>query len=141
MQSVSGYNKDSYNFSNNPLNKKEDITVLASSVDGKYSAEKNILIPIVSPKIIFYKKSPTEGVLYNQALVDGFFMAEDEMIVVAEPYFLALKGHEKSFSYNWEINGDKITTPSKKTEITISPSSRGGYATISLAMENLSKLF
>lgn len=141
IESASGYNKDSYVFLNDPLNKNENISVTVSSVDDKYNATKDITIPIVSPKIIFYKKSPTEGVLYNQALVDGSFMNEDEMIIVAEPYFLALKGHENNFTYNWKINGDKITTPTKKTEITIRPSSRGGYATISLTIENLKTLF
>lgn len=141
VQSASGYNKDSYSFKNDPLNKNEDISVVVSSVDGKYNATKNIIIPIIEPKIIFYKKSPTEGVIYNKALVNGSFMEENEMTVVAEPYFLALKGNEASFVYNWKINDEKVATPLKKTEITIRPSARGGYATISLTMENLRTLF
>lgn len=141
IQSVSGFNKNSYTFSNDPLNKKEEIQVLASSVDGKYSAGKNVSIPIVQPKIIFYKKSPTEGTLYNQALTDNFFMTEDEITIIAEPYFLATKGKENSFIYTWKINNETIQTPTKKNEITIRPSSRGGYATISLMMKNIRTLF
>jgi hypothetical protein len=138
---ASGYGKDSYLFTNSELNNVEKITVTASSVDGSYNATKTINIPILNPKVIFYKKSPTEGILYNSALQDEVFIEEDEMTVVAAPYFLALRGNENKFSYDWQINGKKIDTPSKKTELTIRPSSRGGYATISVVMENFSTFF
>jgi len=138
---ASGYGKDSYLFTNSELNNTEEITVTASSVDGSYNATKTIKIPILNPKIIFYKKSPTEGVLYNNALQDEVFIEEDEMTVVAAPYFLALRGNENKFTYSWQINGNDINTPSKKTELTIRPSSRGGYATIGIVMENLNTFF
>lgn len=141
VQNASGYNKDSYIFSNSQLKTKELVTVYASSIDGKYNATKTIEIPIVSPKIIFYKKSPTEGILYNNAIADESFISEDEVTIVAEPYFLALTGNETNFSYDWKINGESIGTPSKKTELTVRPSSRGGYATINLVLENLNFLF
>lgn len=141
IASASGYNKNSYIFKNDPLNKTEKVTVTASSVDGKYNAVKTINIPIISPKIIFYKKSPTEGILYNQALLNNVLIEEDETTIVAEPYFLALRGNESLFTYDWKINGKKVNTPNNKREITIRPSSRGGYATISLTMKNLRVLF
>jgi hypothetical protein len=68
-------------------------------------------------------------------------MIEDEMTIVAEPYFLSFKGNENNFTYSWQINGETIDTPSRKTELTVRPSSRGGYANISLTLENLSSLF
>lgn len=139
--SASGYNKDSYVFKNSELNSSEDITVIASSLDGQYDATRQINIPIISPKIIFYKKSPTDGVLYNQALVDDTLMSENEFTIVAEPFFLAYKNKESSFTYDWKINGTSIDTPSKKTELTIRPTSRGGYATIGITMENLKSFF
>jgi len=140
-QSASGFNKDSYIFANNELNKKESISVTASSVDGKYRATEDADIPIVSPEMYFYEKSPTEGILYNKALSDDTFVSADEYSVVAAPYFLSLKGNESKYTYAWKINDADIDTPSKKIELTIRPSSRGGYATIDLSMENLSSLF
>ena len=139
--SASGYNKDSYVFKNSELNSTEDITVIASSVDGQYDATKQINIPIVSPKIIFYKKSPTDGILYNQALVDDTLMSENEFTIVVEPFFLAYKNKESAFTYDWKINGESIATPSRKTELTIRPTSRGGYANISITMEDLKSFF
>lgn len=138
---ASGYNKDSYVFTNSELNLKESVTVSASSVDGRYNASKTITIPIASPKIIFYKKSPTEGILYNNALLNETFVDGDEMTIVAEPYFLAIKGNEDDFTYNWKINSEAIETPSGRTELTIRPASRGGYATINLDLENLNTFF
>jgi hypothetical protein len=140
-QNASGFNKDSFTVRNESLNKTEEISVYASSVDSNYNAIKTITIPTFSPKIVFYKKSPTEGVLYNYALNDNDFMTEDEMTIVGEPYFLSLVGNEYNFSYDWSINGQPIKAPVKKREITVSPSSRGGYATISLEMENLKTLY
>ncbi len=138
---VSGYNKNSYIFKNSMFDEKSVITVIANSVGGYYRAEKSIQIPINNPKIIFYKKSPTEGILYNNALSNEFTMIEDEITIVAEPYFLTFNGNENNFSYNWKINNEKINTPSKKTELTLRPTSRGGYATINFVMENLNELF
>ncbi len=138
---VSGYNKDSFVFKNSELNDGEKVSVIAESVNGQYSATNTIKIPIVEPKIIFYKKSPTEGVLYNQALGTETYMSEDGATIVVEPYFLALKGNEDDFSYNWKINGKSVNTPPRKTEITIRPSDRGGYATINIMLENLKTLY
>lgn len=138
---ASGYNKNTYKFKNNMFDDKNVITVTASSVSGNYTAEKTINIPTFSSKIIFYKKSPTEGTQYNRALDSNTIFTGEEMTIVAEPYFLALKGNENLFNYKWTINGDPIKTPSKKTELTIRPTSRGGYANISLTLENLNKLF
>jgi hypothetical protein len=136
---ASGYNKNSYIFKNDMFNDKNEITVIASSVAGNYNAENTIEIPVYDPKIIFYKKSPIEGILYNNAYNKEATITEDEITLVAEPYFMSLKGN--NFSYNWKINNEIINTPSKKTELTIRPSSRGGYATITLVMENLNDLF
>ncbi len=141
VPSASGFNKNSYTFQNNVLNREENIKVTASSIDGTYNATKRITIAMISPKIVFYKKSPTAGVLYNQALTAGYLMTGDEMTIVAEPYFFAFDKDMSSFTYQWEINGKAIDTPLKKTEITIRPTSRGGYAIIGLTIENLKTLF
>ncbi len=140
-QSASGYNKDSFVYQNSVLNDIDKITVTAESVDGGYTATKSIQIPIREPKLLFYKKSPTEGVLYNQALESGSFIEEEEATFVAVPYFLALSGNENNFNYTWKINGKEIETPSKKTELTIRPAARGGYATIDVLFENLDTIY
>lgn len=138
---ASGYNKNSYDFRNSMFDTVNNIRVVASSVDGTYDAENTAEIPVYDPKIVFYKRSPTEGVLYNSALGKEAPMTEDEVTIVAEPYYLPIVGNENDFTYSWKINSNDIQTPIKKTELTVRPTSHGGYATIDMTIENLSKLF
>lgn len=141
VEDASGYNKNSYIFKNSSFDDVNSITVTASSVNNNYNAETSVEIPAYKPKIVFYKKSPTEGILYNNALEKDTTMAEDEMTLVAEPYFMSLKGNEDKFTYTWKVNSNNINTPAERTEITVRPTSRGGYATIGLTIENLNELF
>ncbi|MEI6659924.1 MAG: hypothetical protein WCK91_00695 [bacterium] len=138
---VSGYGKDAYVFKNSNLNTSENISVSASSIDGNYDAQNNVRVPIVDPKIVFYKRSPTEGVLYNNALVDEASITEDEATIVAAPYFLVTKGQDLNLTYSWQTNGQDVKTPDIKNELTVHPTSRGGYATIDLVIENTVMLF
>lgn len=138
---MSGYNKDSYVFKNSNLNDQENIGVQASSLDGSYNAANNVTIPIINPLLIFYKKSPTEGVLYSQALIGETPVPEDEVTIVAVPYFMSIKGQSGYLDYKWQVNGNDISTPSKKTELTLHPTSHGGYADINLAIENANLIF
>src|ERR1035437_8999033 len=138
---ASGYNKNSYVFKNSLFDTKNVISVIAQSVNGNYGAENTIDIPVYQPKMVFYKKSPTEGILYNNALGSESVMTEDEMTIVAEPYFLSIKGNEYKFTYGWKINGADIDTPLKKTELTVRPTARGGYATIDVLIANANELY
>lgn len=140
---ASGYGKNSFTFINDYLSTEENVSVTASSTNSQYNATQSIKIPIVSPQIIFYEKLPGEGVLYGNALGSETTMdqSKNEMTIVAEPYFLNTKGNENLYTYSWMINGETTDTPAKKTEMTIRPTSRGGYATINLTLENVSRLF
>lgn len=136
---ASGYGKDSFTFTNNILTNTEKIKLSASSVDNTYTSVGSLEIKMANPKLIFYKKSPINGTLYDEALVGSATMTEDEMTIVAEPYFM--NRDSRDLQYNWKINSGLIDTPNKKTELTIRPSSRGGYATIGLSIESVTKLF
>lgn len=140
LEEYSGYNLNSYIFKNSLFEPTSNIEVQASSVAGNYNATKKIYIPTYNPYLIFYKKSPTDGVLYNNGIVDEYDMTEDQITFVAAPYNLAILGNEKSFNYTWSVNGEIVYTP-KKNEISIRPTSRGGYAEIGLEIENLRELF
>lgn len=135
----SGYGKDSFVFQNNILLNKEKIKLSVSSIDNSYTATGAIDIETTNPRLIFYKKSPINGVLHNMAITNSATMFEDEMTILAEPYFL--NRNSSDLQYNWKINNDSIPTPSKRTELTIRPSSRGGYARIDLSVESATKLF
>ena len=141
IEEASGYNKNSYMFKNKIFDITNNIEVEASSVSGNYNAQKNIQIPTYNPQLVFYKKSPTDGFLFNTTINNDHVMTEDQSTFFASPYYLATNGKEGSFVYKWSVNGETISTPVKKSEITIRPSSRSGYAEISLVIENLQELF
>jgi len=142
MQNVSGYNKNSFIFKNSVLKDIEKISVSVSTIDGKYNASDSLELEMSKPLIIFYEKSSTLGILYNNGTKSEMDLDGDNITIVAEPFFLSLRNStEDAFNYYWEINDEEINTPSKKTEITVSPTSKGGYAEISIEIESLSKLF
>lgn len=140
MESISGYNKNSYIFKNSLFDDINNIEVQASSVSGNFNATKRIEIPTYNPYLIFYKKSPTDGILYNNGIVKEFNLEEDQATFVASPYNLAIGNNNNLFDYTWYINGEVATTP-RKNEISIRPTSRGGYVEIGLQVENLRELF
>lgn len=140
-EEVSGYNKNSYIFKNSLFDLTNEIEVKASSVSGNYDARKSISIPTYNPRLVFYKKSPTDGILFNGGISDDFSMVEDQSTFVAAPFYLATKGKENSFDYSWYINGNLTPTIGKKSEITIRPNSRDGYIDMELVVENLSELY
>lgn len=141
QENVSGYNKNSYTFKNNNLDDSEEISVQASTVGGEFNGIGEVIVAIKKPIVLFYKKTAGQGVLYNQVLFNDVYINETETTIVAVPYFLPIVGEESSFNYKWKVNGDEIETPSEKTEITVRPASRGGYATIDVSFENLNSLF
>lgn len=136
----SGYNKNSYLFKNSVFEIINNIEVQASSVSGNYNAVKSIEIPVYKPSLVFYKKSPTEGVLFNNGIINEHNMTESQATFVASPYNLAIGNNINLFNYSWTINGDSVVTP-KKGEITIRPTTTGGYVEIGLEIENPRELF
>lgn len=136
----SGYNKNFYTFKNSYFDTENKISVVASSVKGDFTGKSTIKIPLFKPRIVFYEKSASLGILYNKALEKEVEISENEMTFVAEPYNLP-NIYSNSVNYSWKINNDLIQTPSKKNELTVRPTSRGGYANISLTIENLKELF
>lgn len=140
IESISGYNKNSYTFKNSLFDNINNIEVQASSVSGNYNATKKAEIPSYNPSLVFYKKSPTDGILYNKGITTDFSLEEDQATFVASPYNLATGNNDNLFDYTWYVNGEMVSTP-KKNEISIRPTSRDGYVEIGLRIENFQELF
>lgn len=141
IKSASGTGKNKYIFTNSELKNIEKISVLVSGPNNSYNAEKSLTINMIEPEIIFYKKSPLEGILYENAITQNEYLEEDEITFVVEPYFLSYKNGASGFKYDWKINGESTSLPSNPRELTVRPQARGGYATLEFSIENLTKLF
>lgn len=136
----SGYNKSSFIFKNSMFDESNIITVTASSVDGDYVGQKSIEIVMFDPEIIFYEKNPSLGIDYNNALFKEI-KTPSELTIVSEPYYFPLEEDPYRFMYKWRINDKIVDTPEKKEEITIRPTAKSGYATISLEISRLNEMF
>jgi hypothetical protein len=133
----SGYGKDKFQFKNSYLRTIEHVDVNASSVNGSYNASNTVAIPIVDAKLLFYLKNDHGMTEYKKALSDDTELLKDEATFVAEPYFFPMDDAD----FTWKINGATISTPKNPQILTIRPASKGGYATISLSIESISRLF
>lgn len=140
-QDASGYGKDSFTYKNSYLNDTDHIGVSVSTTNGSYTGNGTIDIPMYNPEMVFYKKSPTEGIKYNEAVTSEVYMNEDEMTLVAEPYFLNNSSSINDLVYKWQINNNDISTPRNPRQLTVRPTSRGGYANINISISSVSKLF
>lgn len=141
IKNSSGLGKNTYTFLNSEIKNVEKIGLDIINQSGSYKSSGNLNINIVSPEVIFYKKSPLEGILYQKSIENNDFIEEDEVTIVVEPFFISSIENRNTFKYEWEINNTRIDTPTNPFELTVRPSSRGGYATINFMIENINKLF
>lgn len=140
QQDQSGYKKNSFVF--DLTNGTEDsIEVTSIPVSEGSNATGSFKISGVNPEILFYKKSINEGIYYNKTLGKEMYLDTDEITIVGEPYFMGDNQNTGSHIYEWKINGEDIQTPTKRNTLTVRPTSKGGYAKISLRIENTLKLF
>ena len=104
---VSGTGKNSFVFKSADIYNKNKIGLTVSNYDKSIVAKKSVEIEIRAPKVVFYEESPLEGPKYNRVLVGDIQMAQDEIIVRAEPYFFSIKDLAK-LSYEWLMNEEKV---------------------------------
>ena len=143
QQSASGYRKNFFTFRKSFLNDGENISVTISSLDNRSQARGRITVNTYAPKIIFYEDHPLEGINYNRALNQGFRMRGKRATIVAEPYFFSPKFIKSpDLVYRWTINNKPIETPEEKNVLFLRLGEEGtGVATVSLAIESISRLF
>jgi hypothetical protein len=139
----SGYGKNSFLYINDYLETANTISVTASTTDQKYSAESNVNIGAIQPKILFYKNDNTFGTMWNKALTDPYRL-EGAEIVVAAPYFISPKDiRTPTLLWSWFINGSMVNVQGfKKNFMPLQVgSATSGTSTLKLQIENQYKIF
>ncbi|MEI6280753.1 MAG: hypothetical protein WCP17_02005 [bacterium] len=107
-QEASGYGKNYFIYTNDYLDKYNNISVNASTTDQKYSLDKGMDIKTYKPKILFYKNDANLGTLWEQALANGHKIQNDETIEAA-PYFISPKDIRiPILTWDWSINDSLI---------------------------------
>ncbi|MFA5840927.1 MAG: hypothetical protein WC847_01480 [Candidatus Paceibacterota bacterium] len=138
----SGYGKNSFTFVNDYLDSSNNISVVASTTDEKYSSQANIDIATYQPKILFYKNNYNMGTLWENALYNGYKIYGDG-IIEASPYFISPGDiRVPLLNWTWSINDFQIdiTGPKKNVfPVQVQPGV-SGRSTIKLSIENIYKI-
>ena len=141
--SASGYGKNSYTYINDYLEDTENISVVASTTDQKYSSQGNINITPSQPKILFYKYDETLGALWEKAIPEGYRIDGSE-IIQAAPYFISPADlRVPSLVWEWYINDVYIPVESSIKNLLPLQAEPGktGSSVIKLLITNKYKLF
>ena len=111
---------------------------------GNILAETSKIIVLNDPQILFYEDSPLYGVLYNKAIVNGYYLGtKEELKVVAKPFsFSFLKDVVDEAAYAWYANGNIIPPSGKNNQIILKQTTNGasGVASMSLDVSNTNKI-
>jgi len=138
----SGYGKNSFVFKNSYLDSGNTIAVAVSDLFGNSVGSGSLSLKTGNPKILFYKKDPSLGTLWEKALADGYTINKNGETIVAEPYFFSNKNLNSSdLSFEWSLNGEVIANPSPVNVLSVKPEATSGNATIKLIINNVKTLF
>lgn len=140
---ASGYGKNYIRFSGSIPLKPTTISVEVSSVDGSYSTEGSTTLEPVQPGVVFYEDSPLLGIVFDQALFGNVALKNEEINIVAIPYFLGVTERERSgLDYKWRMNNQKISGSQDKSTLAFRQEKSGaGSAGVSLEVSNSAKIF
>ncbi|HPS21484.1 MAG TPA: hypothetical protein PLO44_01605 [Candidatus Paceibacterota bacterium] len=138
----SGYGKNYYYFQKTYLDKTNSVRVSVTNILGNTVGTGKLDINNQSPKIVFYKKDPKLGTMWEQALKDYFQIKSEGELIVVEPYFISPKNLISSdLKLTWELNGSPVATPTTKKELGIKPESKNGSSIIKVTVENIKSMF
>lgn len=143
MQDASGYNKSSFSYINDYLENSSTISVIASTIDQKFSSSASIDVGTSDVKMLFYKNDANLGTIWDQALYDGYIITGDT-IIEAAPYFISPKNiNIPILSWVWSINDNSIdVTGFKKNMLPLQiQAGTSGTSKIGLSIENKYRIF
>jgi len=124
-----------------PLSFSDDIISLeVSTLEMSIKAKETVFIVTREPKIIFYEKHPLRGVLYERAIINEFFLLDDEFTLRAEPFFTHIDGIQKgNTEFSWSVGEEKVF-PEKEQELVLSRGGESGATNVKLRVRDFEKL-
>lgn len=140
-EGASGYGKSSFLFRLNPLKGNETIKVLAGTLSGDSKIEESLLIRPSQTKIIAYETSPLLGTVYGQAFTQGLNLTNDEITLVAEPYYFSgASDVRSSVIFNWSLDGGSVRTGSDPTRLTLQRPLHAGQTNVGISVSHVENI-
>jgi len=140
----SGYGKKSLTFTRNLIEDNEIIGVTVSTPNGSVSTKGRTILRTQEPEILFYKKSPLSGTLYENAIKKDVLITDGELEIVAEPYFFSVADKESDqIEYKWMVDNKETEGENQGNDSIIFRSTEeggGGISNISLNVKHAKKI-
>lgn len=106
FQSLSGYGKNSFTYSDSILSEPAKISVAVSSRDGAVAGEGVIILRPSAPRVVFYEENPIYGTIYESAVVGARNLDREEVTFRAIPFYF--DKNIFSLGFDWKMNGISI---------------------------------
>ena len=102
------------------------LTVVATSLNGRYSAETSVRVKISDPELLVYEEDPLEGVYYQNSFSGIEPADKDTVIARVEPYYFSTDDVALgNLKYSWKIEGQNIDVPEDEQGATLELRSEG----------------
>lgn len=134
--SLSGYGKNSYTFTGNPLFKPTLIEVEITAPVENIKSNATMSLAPRNPQVLVYVNDPLYGLLLNNAITASYPLDVSEVRLAAVPYFFSSdSAGTKNLNYNWTINNSDGATNQKDIVLRHEGDS-SGTSIISLQVDN-----
>ncbi|MDP1625373.1 MAG: hypothetical protein Q8L64_06475 [bacterium] len=139
---ASGYGKNTFITSQTSyLRPGEDIMVEVSAPRDNIVARRSVTISPIVPKIVFYENSGLYGTLYEKSLLRSVNLVNDEVEIVAEPYFFSVPvRNSAALSYSWKLNGQTVPSFQNRSGVILRKTGQAGASSIGVTIQNSQKL-
>lgn len=140
FQSLSGYGKNSFTYTDSILSEPAKISVAISSRDSTVSGSGQIVVRPAEPKIMFYEENPIYGTIFESAVSGTRDLNREEITFRAVPFFFS-KDVLKHV-YDWKMNGVSIAGLGNSNTVAFRQQEGvTGESNISVEVKNSDKMF
>jgi hypothetical protein len=117
------------------------VQVEVSTIDNSLTASAETFLNPIAPETYFYEDHPLLGMRYERAMPLEIKLVAKEINMRAVPYFFSTKDANKNITYNWFLNGDKVSTVLGNKITVRNEGKEGATSEINLSIKHLFNQF
>jgi hypothetical protein len=139
----SGMGKNTLEIASEKMYRSELYRVEVESPDGVFQGEGQVTIASYAPEVLLYENDPVLGMRFERALMEGYTLKNEEVMVTGVPYFFSTEARsDPTLAFTWRMNGSEVESArNDQSSVTFRLSGAGeGTARIALDVQHLSKI-
>ena len=136
---ASGAGRNVLETSADPLPRSVEIRVDVESIDGLVTGREELSVQTIGPQVLLYVKNPLLGLDTTTILANETELAEDEVTISAEPFYVpGILRENLPIRYVWRLNGNRVETSNQdQGTITLRQAGNGrGQARVQVNIEH-----